>query len=122
MAAHNNDRYRQSDEERHRSAAPPVRLESALRVKTQFLSVTRPGLMPHPCCLKEVTFSHVQVREHRIIPGDNPSCQDGVPLTIDWGFDPKTQFLMEIDTFENIRGHRRSGVDLLMPRNVRETL
>ena len=78
--------------------------------------------MPHPCCLKEVTFSHVQVREHRIIPGDNPSCQDGVPLTIDWGFDPKTQFLMEIDTFENIRGHRRSGVDLLMPRNVRETL
>merc|ERR1712137_1376688 len=45
---------------------------------------------------------------------------DGPPVTIDWGFDPTTQFTLDISTFERMRGRRRSANQLVMPREVRE--
>ena len=52
--------------------------------------------------------------------GDNPSCSDGPPVTIDWAFDPKTQFVLDVDTFESMRGARRINKQLLIPRSARE--
>jgi hypothetical protein len=52
--------------------------------------------------------------------GDNPSCADGPPVTIDWAFDPTTQFVLDVTTFENMRGVRRINKELVMPRSVRE--
>jgi hypothetical protein len=52
--------------------------------------------------------------------GDNPSCTDGPPVTIDWAFDPDTQFVLDVNTFEDMRGARRVNKQMLMPRSVRE--
>jgi hypothetical protein len=34
--------------------------------------------------IKRVTFGQTPIHEHPCVPGDNPSCSGGVPLTIDW--------------------------------------
>lgn len=52
--------------------------------------------------------------------GDNPSCTDGPPVTLDWAFDPTTQFVLDLNTFEEMRGPRRVHKEMLMPRSVRE--
>ena len=55
-----------------------------------------------------------------MILGDNPSCADGPPITIDWAFDPNTQFVLDVSTFEQMRGQRRPATHLVVPRHVRE--
>ena len=92
---------------------------SCLRVKTQFQSMAVKGLMPKGE-LKLVDFSYLEVREYPFILGDNPSCLDGPPLTIDWGHDPNTEFMLDIDTFERMRGQRRNVHELVVPKRVRQ--
>jgi hypothetical protein len=45
---------------------------------------------------------------------------EGPPLSIDWSYDPRTQFVLDINTFERLRGERRQSLDLLLPKHVRE--
>lgn len=45
---------------------------------------------------------------------------EGPPITIDWAHDPKTQFVLDINTFERMRGDRRDSGQLILPKAVRE--
>jgi len=42
---------------------------------------------------KRVTFSTVEIREYNLQLGDHPFCEDGLPLTLDWDYNPETTFL-----------------------------
>lgn len=52
--------------------------------------------------------------------GDNPSCIEGPPVTIDWAHDPNTQFVLDINTFERMRGRRRAMNQLIISKISRE--
>ncbi len=63
---------------------------------------------------KSVSFSNVDIRGYSICPGDNPSVSRGVPLSLDWDYDPETS--QEIDQFEDDReSYRRVKDDLKLP-------
>jgi len=56
---------------------------------------------------RRVSFSCVEIRKYPIILGDNPSCQKGAPLSIDWNYFEKNDHF--IDDYELERnGNRRS--------------
>lgn len=96
-------------------------LRSALKVKTQYESLKRSGIRRSRANMKKkIVFSFLEVKEFPMILGDNPSCTDGPPVTIDWAYDPKTQFVLDVDTFESMRGVRRINKQLILPRSVRE--
>ena len=97
---------------------PPIR--STLRVKSQFQSLRTRGLHRVSNVHKTVEFAFLEVREFPMILGDNPSCVEGPPVTIDWGFDPDTHFILDVATFERMRGRRRNTCDLVVPKHVRE--
>jgi hypothetical protein len=52
--------------------------------------------------------------------GDNPSCVDGPPVTLDWAHDPHTMFVLDVNTFERMRGERRPMSQMVISRTVRE--
>lgn len=54
---------------------------------------------------KKVWFDQIQVREHAIILGDNPSTTEGIPITIDWDYQKET--LLDVEYFELYRPERR---------------
>lgn len=63
---------------------------------------------------KSVTFSSVDIRDYSICPGDNPSVSRGIPLSLDWAYDPETS--QDINQFEDDRvGSRREYDDLKLP-------
>lgn len=47
---------------------------------------------------KKVTFGHIEIYEHAIEMGDNPSVSDGAPITIGWSLQSKRAF--DISYFE----------------------
>jgi len=60
-----------------------------------------------PLLKRSVSFSCVEIRKYPIILGDNPSCQRGAPISIDWNYFEKNDHL--IDDYELGRnGNRRS--------------
>ena len=95
-------------------------IKSCLRVATQFLSLKIKGLTQDLTQHKRVEFAFLEVREYPIVIGDNPSVKEGPPITIDWAFDPTTQFVLDVNTFENMRGNRRVSNQLVLPKEVRE--
>lgn len=63
---------------------------------------------------KSVSFSNVDIRDYSICPGDNPAVSRGVPLSLDWDYDPETS--QDINQFEDDReGYRRVKDDLKLP-------
>ena len=54
-----------------------------------------------------VSFAKVHIREYDLIPGDNPACSSGVPLSLGWKFDPLYDDEYPIDVFENHRYGQR---------------
>jgi len=79
---------------------------------------------------KGVTFGTVQVREHPIILGDNPSVSSGPPITISWNHDPATVATLPLDEYESSRHtlQRRRHLEkkrqnqMKVPHVVREEL
>lgn len=67
---------------------------------------------------KSVTFGSIEMNEHQVILGDNPSVSDGPPLTIAWK--SHVSYSISVDEHEKSRP-KRSGSKVL-PRNVREEL
>jgi hypothetical protein len=51
---------------------------------------------------KNVSFSHLKVREYEVTLGDNPSVSSGVPLSLGWRYNPNER----IAKFDNIVGGR----------------
>ena len=63
-----------------------------------------------------VKFDKICIRQYNRTISDNPSCSSGLPIGLDWDYDPD-QLEIPIDTFEAFRkGSRRlNKVDLRMP-------
>jgi hypothetical protein len=95
-------------------------IRSSLRVATQFLSLKTKGLTQDLTQHKRVEFAFLEVREYPIVIGDNPSVKEGPPITIDWAHDPSTQFVLDVNTFEHMRGTRRISSQLVLPKEIRE--
>jgi hypothetical protein len=59
----------------------------------------------------KVVFDKIQIREHRITMGDNPSCTYGTPISLDWDyieFEDLTLDEYEMHKFSTGRGRPRS--------------
>ena len=70
---------------------------------------------------KRVAFGAIEVREHEVTLGDNPSCSHGPPVGMKW--EHKSEFRMSVDEYEEGRdGQRRGHRELVMPRRVREKM
>lgn len=61
---------------------------------------TRPD-RPHRRC----SFGSVSVREHEQTLGDNPSCQEGAPISLGWKVTLEKS--VTLDEFERTRKHQR---------------
>ena len=67
-----------------------------------------------------VSFDMIEVREHDLTLGDNPSCSHGPPVSMKWKHN--NSFRMSLDDYETERGSRRAHHELVIPRYVREHL
>ena len=66
---------------------------------------------------KRVAFNTIEVREHNVTLGDNPSCSNGPPVSIKW--EHNNSYQMSIDDYESERGSRRDKHVMRIPREVR---
>ncbi|KAK1733156.1 hypothetical protein QTG54_016133 [Skeletonema marinoi] len=48
---------------------------------------------------RNVSFSHLQVREYEVTLGDNPSVSSGVPLSLGWRYNPNER-ISKLDSDE----------------------
>lgn len=69
---------------------------------------------------RNVSFSHLQVREYDITLGDNPSVSSGLPISLDWSYNPKER-VASIEAFEAVR-IRRNSSDLVLSDRQRDGL
>ena len=67
---------------------------------------------------KKVTFDSLDVHEHAILLGDNPSVSSGPPLTISW--EAQASVHLSIDEYEASRPPRRHKEEMHVPREIRE--
>lgn len=68
---------------------------------------------------RSVQFGEIQIREYSITIGDNPSCSNGAPISLDW-FHTKSDLLFQLENYEEYREpHRRQHAQLRMPKKVR---
>ena len=69
---------------------------------------------------KQVSFDTIEIREHNMTLGDNPSCSHGPPLAMEWGHSGRYE--MSLDDYEENRGERRRDRQLAIPRHERELI
>lgn len=69
---------------------------------------------------KTVKFSTLEIREHAVVLGTNPSTSHGASLEIDWEAQSSETF--DLDCYEVLRPPRRVKKELAMPGFVRENL
>mmetsp|Transcript_30223 Transcript_30223/g.73507 ORF Transcript_30223/g.73507 Transcript_30223/m.73507 type:complete len:280 (-) Transcript_30223:247-1086(-) len=65
----------------------------------------------------KVRFSTVEIREHNMTMGDNPSVSSGIPVTIEWNH--ANEFVCDLDVYEKLRPKRRGRYELVLPRSHR---
>ena len=68
----------------------------------------------------EVSFGTVDIREHPVIPSDNPGGVKGPPVTIDWNH--SSHSTANIHDYEEMRPTRRTATQLIMPSTYRQQL
>lgn len=71
-----------------------------------------------------VAFSSLEIRSYNITLGDAPS-STGPPISLDWGYDPKSTATYDVDYYESYRSNeapRRTKLELLMPASHRREL
>ncbi len=68
---------------------------------------------------KSVKFGNISIREFDVTVGDNPACSSGVPISLNWTYNPvHEEFPVEV--FENYRdGQRCSPDELKLSERVR---
>ena len=69
---------------------------------------------------RNVSFSHLRIREYAITLGDNPSVSSGPPVTLDWAYDPHEK-TAPVEAFEAVR-IRRPGSRLALSDRQRSRL
>mmetsp|Transcript_10309 Transcript_10309/g.17097 ORF Transcript_10309/g.17097 Transcript_10309/m.17097 type:complete len:214 (-) Transcript_10309:433-1074(-) len=97
-------------------------ISTSMRIKFQRQSLLNRGLNGalRESTKKRVAFDVTELREFPMILGDNPSVLEGPPVTIDWDFNVQTHFVLQVDTFERMRGNsRRSYSDLRLSKAIR---
>jgi hypothetical protein len=67
---------------------------------------------------RSVTFSTIEVHEHAMVLGDNPSTSHGPPVQMGW--DVMESSLLSLDDYETQRPPRRGRYQLVMPGDARE--
>jgi hypothetical protein len=106
------------------TALPCLSTEPALKSCLSSSNVlTAPGTDHRPSQNEEfksfgkrnVSFSHLQVREYDITLGDNPSVSSGLPVSLDWSYDPNER-VAPVDAFEAVRVRRNSSELILTDR------
>jgi hypothetical protein len=61
---------------------------------------------------KSVSFGNIEVREYPMVLGDNPSCRDGLPVSLGWEY--AQLCLMDVDDYEHDRPPRRCLGDFVL--------
>lgn len=56
---------------------------------------------------RRVRFDRVEIREHALVLGDHPFCQDGLSLELDWKHARKTKIVSIANMMEWQRGRPR---------------
>jgi hypothetical protein len=69
---------------------------------------------------RNVSFSHVNIREHERIAGDNPCVTSGVPLSIGWGSIQHPA--INLDHYEKSKGPSRDKIEMMVPAAVRKQM
>ena len=88
----------------------------SMKGSTQSLTGTQQNEMFNPQPIKRnVSFSHLQVREYDITLGDNPSVSSGLPISLDWNYNPHER-VASIEAFESVRIRRNSSELVLSDR------
>mmetsp|Transcript_22669 Transcript_22669/g.33470 ORF Transcript_22669/g.33470 Transcript_22669/m.33470 type:complete len:215 (+) Transcript_22669:95-739(+) len=61
---------------------------------------------------RRVSFSHVNIREHSVILGDHPCCDQGLPVTLGWNIKQEQKFkLEEYECIHQKRGNFRLSLE-----------
>lgn len=73
---------------------------------------------------KSVRFSNVQIREYPLTIGDNPSCELGVPISIDWW--PVAEHTTSVNDHQEAvvgrRPHNKTEDELRLPAQFRDIM
>eukprot|EP00569_Conticribra_weissflogii_P007454 CAMPEP_0171341882 /NCGR_PEP_ID=MMETSP0878-20121228/12394_1 /TAXON_ID=67004 /ORGANISM="Thalassiosira weissflogii, Strain CCMP1336" /LENGTH=145 /DNA_ID=CAMNT_0011844349 /DNA_START=102 /DNA_END=539 /DNA_ORIENTATION=+ len=69
---------------------------------------------------KRTSFSTISVREYYQTLGDNPSCLEGAPVSLDWTY--KYEKSVSLDEYENSRQQRRRRSELILGADERRKL
>jgi predicted Fe-S protein YdhL (DUF1289 family) len=69
---------------------------------------------------KHVTFAALHIRQHGVVLGDHPCCEQGLPITLDWNIEKELSF--SLDDYERIRGCQRSRDELRLSPEERRAL
>lgn len=65
-----------------------------------------------------VSFTSLEIRSYNVTAGDAPT-PNGVPLSLDWEYDPQATQTVDVDTYEANRGVRRSKQEMFVPNQYR---
>eukprot|EP00979_Chaetoceros_neogracilis_P012102 scaffold3111_cov263-Chaetoceros_neogracile.AAC.9 len=70
--------------------------------------------------MKRVTsFSTLEIREYKVIIGDNPGGKRGPPVSLDWNYCPDSTVKMCIEKYESTRPKRRQKHEMYMSGSIR---
>jgi len=90
-----------------------------LKHRTQYCSLKQ----PYRCATassKSVTFGRVEIHEHEIQLGDNPSVSKGPPITLQWR--ARQTDVISVEEYEQSKPPSRCKHEMLLPRFVREDM
>ena len=60
-----------------------------------------------------VKFGQINIRKYDMILGDNPSCNIGPPVSLDWRYNEANS--MPLEEYEDARGTRRKAYQMQIP-------
>lgn len=71
---------------------------------------------------EHVGFKMLFIKEFLPVIGDNPCVRNGPPIGLDWKTARDDEIVLSIEDYESNRAPRRSGINLVLPRNIRERI
>ena len=103
-------------------------LDDSISSSGHALSSSRHSLQPKKSSMKKstsqssmkrnVSFSSLEIRSYNITVGDAPT-PNGVPLSLDWEYDPSSTETYDVNDYESARGARREKHEMYVPNQYR---